>query len=392
MHPRIHGVTCWGLVPFFPELPALNDSIRRLTLLTVILLVASPISAFDRPTPPDSEPYYFYHGLDYGSQSLIHPLRLVINGGYGIMQISNRHNRPLDIDYAQGWHNVWQNLLHPVTAIEQEGWWDFFQREIIPVSARSVQAHYWPNYTQHLIGGGMSYRQTMEWYRWHGYEHPKAWASTTLMLYHFLNEVVENDTRDTWTTDPIADLYIFDPASILLFSNDGVSRFFSETLNMADWSYQPLVDIEHQALINNGQSFALKWKLPWTDRWSLFYHWGTHGEFGTSYTWGDGQCLSFGAGLNANQIIELTQFQNGVDLAVSGGIFYDRNNSLMASLLMARTKDNRVRVNIYPGLVEVFGLKPGFFVGSNRNNSLQAGISFSVLPLGLGFGSGPKDE
>jgi len=362
----------------------LNEHIRRLILLLATLLAAASAVAAEPPTPPADEPYYFYHGRDYGSESLIHPLQLVINGGYGIMQLADRHNRPFDIDYAQGWNNVWKNLLHPRTAIEQQGWWDFFQREIIPVSFNSGKAHYWPNYTQHLIGGGMSFRQTMEWYRWHGYEHPKAWASTTLMLYHFLNEVVENDKKTNWTTDPVADLYLFDPASILLFSNDGVARFFSETLNMADWSFQPMFDPEHKTLMNNGQNFAMKWNLPWSEHWSLFYHYGTHGEFGASYTWENGDCVSFGGGFSADTLVELSQFHDGVTLAPSAGLFYDRNNSLMASLLVAKSKDNRARLNLYPGLVDLAGMRPGFFVGTNREKEFQMGMTLSVLPVGLG--------
>lgn len=95
--------------------------------------------------------YYFYHHHDYGSDSLIHPLRLIINGGYGIMQLENRHNRPLDIHYDIGTRNVLHNLAHPFAAIEVHGWWDFVSREIIPISSDPSKAQYWPNYTQHLI-------------------------------------------------------------------------------------------------------------------------------------------------------------------------------------------------------------------------------------------------
>ncbi len=366
-------------------------AVQRLLPTLLILLAALPTSGASR-TGPDGETYYFYHGRDYGSEALVNPLQLVVNGGFGIMQLGNRHNRPFDVDYANGWRNVWRNLKDPVAAIEQEGWRDFFQREIIPISFNSGKAHYWPNYTQHLIGGGMSFRQTMEWYRWNGYDNPKRWAAVTLMSYHLLNEVVENDKRTTWTTDPVADLYIFDPASILLFSSDRVAGFFSDVLNMADWSYQPVFDPVHETLINNGQNFAMKWKLPWSDHWSLFYHYGTHGEFGASYTWDSGDCLSFGAGLSADTLVEITQFHDGVDLGVATGVFYDRHGSLLASLLMAKTKDNSMRLNVYPGLVDVFGMKTGLYVGTNRDRDLQVGVNLLRLPLGLGYGHAPKDE
>jgi hypothetical protein len=354
----------------------------RSCLIPLLLLTLLPAAIGSAQEA--AEPAYFYKGLDYGSDALIHPLRLMVNGGWGIMQLSSRDNDPFDIDYRQGWKNLWKNLLHPRSAIEAEGWMDFFKREVIPVSSSSSNAHYWPNYTQHLIGGGMSYRQTSEWYRAHDYAHPRTWSAVTIMLYHLLNEVVENDTYDGWTTDPVADIYLFDPASILLFSNDGVARFFGETMHMRDWSYQPMFDPWHRTLVNNGQNFSMKLGLPWWERWSLFYHWGTHGELGLSHTWDDGQCLSFGAGMKADELFDVTEYHNGVELAVTTGVFYDRDGSLMASLLWAKSKDYKVRLNLYPGLFEVCGLRPGLAFNLNRNNTMAFGIT--LLGIGLPFG------
>ena len=329
--------------------------------------------------PEPQEPYYFYYHRDYGSDALIHPLRLIINGGYGIMQLENRHNRPFDIDYAQGARNVWRNLRDPFTAIEARGWGKFFSSEIIPVSFNSGSAQYWPNYTQHLLGGGMSYRMMAEWFRWHEWSHPKLWAGATIFVYHVLNEIVENDKKSGLSTDPIADLYIFDPASIWLFSSDSVCRFFSETMHMADWSYQPMYDPDHRTLENNGQNFALKWNLPGSARWSLFYHYGTHGELGLSRTWPDGDCLSAGVGLKAKNLVDIDAISRTVDLAVSAGIFYDRNNSLLASLLWAQSKDYRLRLNVYPGLIRWGPLSPSLFMTLNEQGKLFAGLSFDWL-------------
>lgn len=376
---------------------------RYTTLSSVImaaLLLAAPFGkAFagevpDASTDDASERYYFYHGYDYGTDALIHPLRMVINGGYGIMQLSNRHNRPLDINYRQGWKNVWRNLLDPTASIQVEGWWDFFKREIIPLSLDSKQAHYWPNYTQHLIGGGMSYRMMVEWYRAHDYAHPGIWGGSTIMLYHLLNEVVENDNRDAWSTDPVADLLLFDPASIVLFSSERVCRFFSETLHMTDWSYQPMIDLEKKTLVNNGQNFAFKLDVPWWEKWAFFYHYGTHGEFGITRRFGGGRNLSFGGGFKADQLLDVTEYHQGAELAVTGGVFYDRDDSLLASVLWAKSKDYKLRVNLYPGLFNVWGLKPGFMFNLNRNRSTAFGVTLLNLPLpvGLAIGREPTEE
>ena len=85
-------------------------------------------------------------------------------------------------------------------------------------------------------------------------------------------------------------------------------------------------------------------------------------------------------------LLEIDNLSKTVDLAVSGGIFYYRDNSLLASLLFARSKDYRYRLNIYPGLIKVGGLQPGFFVGVNADERMLAGITIGTLrhvPVGV---------
>ena len=347
------------------------------------------ITGFD-PSPDHSrseeEPYYFYQGLNYGSEAMLHPIRLIINGGYGILQIDHRTNRITDIDYQTGWRNVWKNISNPFQAIDANGWEDFIYREIVPVSINGYQSHYWPNYTQHLIGGGMSYRLYAEWFRYHHYHRPKILSGLTIAVYHLLNEVVENNDYIGWTTDPVADLLVFDPLGILLFSSDRVARFFGQTLNMADWSYQPSINLTTGELENHGQNFALKWNIPRSKRWQLFYHYGTHGELGLTRRMTEHENISVAFGLKANELINLTDSVKGVNLAYAGGIFYDRNNSLMASVLFARTKDYRVRLNVYPGLFRIGPLTPGFFLADRRDNGLVFGITYIYqpgLPIGV---------
>jgi hypothetical protein len=337
----------------------------------------------------DDGPYYFYHGRNFGSESLVNPIRLIINGGFGITQLENRDNRITEIDYETGWRNVWRNVGSPIAAIEVHGWSDFFQREIIPVSVNSHNAQYWPNYMQHLFGGGMSYRMYSEWYRYHGYPSPRLMSGATMAVYHLLNEVVENDGYVGYRTDPIADLYVFDPLSIVLFSSDRATRFFAETLHMADWSYQPSINPADGRLENNGQNFAMKLDLPWFERWQLFYHFGTHGEGGLSYKVRSRETVSVAAGLAARDLLEIAEGVQTVSFGVAGGIFYDRDNSLLASLLFARSKDARVRLNVYPGWLGFGRFAPGFWVADGRETGVVMGVTLNfptTLPLGLAGG------
>ena len=335
--------------------------------------------------------YYFYRGQDFGSQRLIHPARLILNGGYGIMQISNRDNRPGKIQYANGARNVTRNLLFPGWSIGEMGFWDFFSSEVIPVSVNSGNAQYWPNYMNHLLGGGMSYRMMEEYYRYHGWTRPELAAGATLFAYHFLNEVVENNGRVGPNADPVADFWIFNPAGVLLFSSDRVARFFSETLHMADWSYQPVYLPDTGELQNMGQNYVVKWHLDREGHRSLFYRWGGHAEIGMSFTDHQGRCLSWGVGLVAKNLRDVDELSKTAELATSLGVFYDRNNSLLASLQYARTKEIRWRLNLYPGSIPAGPLRPGVFAALSEQDRVLFGITFGTLrhlPVGLGGSHG----
>ncbi len=332
---------------------------------------------------------YFYGGKNYGSESLIHPLSLILHGGYGIMQIENRPNTPLDVDYKTGFRNVWENVKNPLPAIRAYGWKDFVLSEIVPVSVDNTQANYWPNYTQHLIGGGMSYRMMVDWYRYHGFPQAKLFSVATIAVYHALNEVVENGSFRGYNVDPIADLYLFDPLSIVLFNFDAVAKFFANTMHMADWSYQLAFNPWDKTIQNNGQNFAMKLRIPNTSRWSLFYYYGTHGELGFSYARPNGDAISFGAGLTAKELVGVKGKDDShlrsltANLALTAGVFYDRNGSLLASLIYAGKKDNMIRLNIYPGMIRIGEFSPGFFLLINRQKEAIAGIQLWLLPFAI---------
>lgn len=332
------------------------------------------------PNPPREG--WFYHQLPYGSDALVHPLRLIINGGFGILQFDNRDNRLGSVDFENGWRAVTRNVRHPVRAIEAAGWWDFLQREVIPISINTNKAQYWPNYTLHLIGGGMSYTMMREWYQAQGYPRPKLWAGTTLAAYHLLNEVVENDTQLGATTDPVADLFLFDPASILLFSNEGVNAFFSRRLHLSDWSGQPAIDPEKGTIENHGQNFSIKVGVPRTSSWSFFYYFGNHGEGGLSYRRGS-SAYSLAVGMRARELVDLEDNTRTTRLAPSVGFFYDRNGSLLFSAQWANTTRYRLKVNAYPGLLRVGAFSPGLFVNANKHDEVLLGVMISAIPIGL---------
>lgn len=362
-------------------------TISLIVILSVAVLQPSPAFCGSSQDPYDSGGYYFYHGYDYGSEAMINPLSIILNGGFGILQMDNQSNYLDDVDFRTGIDNVTWNLSNPLSTIRKIGFGDFFLNQIFPISINRDRAYYWPNYTLHLIGGGMSYRMISEWFEYHDYRHPRALSVLTMTAYHFLNEIVENSSFVGYNTDPIADLYIFDPLGIMMFSSDRVSSFFSETLNMADWSYQFAYDPYRNAVKNIGQNFVLKYWINEDEDIGLFYHFGTHGELGLSFRRSNGECLSIGAGLVANELLNIGKNANlrelSANLVVTAGVFYDRNNSLLASLIYSKTQDYKVRLNVYPGLLPTGYISPGIFLSLDQENILSAGISFSFSPVGL---------
>ena len=328
---------------------------------------------------------YFYHGKSYGSESLFNPLNVIINGGFGILQISNRSNRLSDIDFENGWKNVTYNLSHPFQTIDAFGWDKFWRQEVFPTSFKLKQAQYYPNYKNHLCGGGFTYRAFVEWYRFHNYQKPVLWALSSWMAYHLLNEVVENNYYVGPNVDSISDVYIFNTAGLLLFSINKVARFFGNTLHMRDWSFMPGYDPWLNTIENIGQNFMIKVKLPFWKSWSYFNHWGVHGMFGLSHLAQNGNSISFAGGLVAKELVQIDNDTGVRELTTSlvwtAGIFYDRDNSLLASLILSGTKGYRVRINIYPGVIKYGKLSPGFFFNLRKDNQAVLGFHFNyVLP------------
>ncbi len=353
----------------------------RRTIGGLLLLLMSTGAMAQEP------PYYFYHGYDYGSEATFNPLSIIINGGYGIFQLGQRDRRLAGVDYRAGWRNVWNNVAHPLAAIREYGWKAFIRTEIVPTTLAPRSSQYFPNYQNHLIGGGMTYRAFVEWFRWHDVPYPKLWALMSLTAYHTLNEVVENNRYQGVNVDPIADMLVFNPLGVLLFSSDRVARFFSETLNLRDWSFFPTIDPSLGTLENNGQNFVIKIRLGHSTPWHLFYQFGLNGILGLSYKRADGRSLSFGAGLLARNLRRV-QRDDGVrhltvDLVWNAGVFYDRNGSLMASVLFSGGRSYRFRATVYPGLLRIAGMRPAAFVAVGERGDVVWGLSLPSLPIGL---------
>ncbi|MBU2593495.1 MAG: hypothetical protein KKG02_02980 [Candidatus Edwardsbacteria bacterium] len=334
--------------------------------------------------------YYFYQALPYGSQANYDPFNVIINGGYGVLQIPNYTDRRIfEYPYRSWWKDLWCDIGNPVNTIDQFGWKRFLSTEIFPTSLNIEKQQFFPNYFLHTLGAGMHYRATMEWYRHHRFPHPALSSVVSMTAYHLLSEMVENRNNKLTTVDAIADLYFFDPLGIALFSNEKVCRFFSQKLELAEWSNQPAYNFNSRNLENMGQFYVMKYPLTSDKRWKAFSHFGLNAVAGLSRKIDQERSLSLGLGFTVKELTPAQEDQVGraltARLALRAGAFYDINNSLMCSVVLSEIPESRFRMNVYPGLLKYKGITPGLFLSQEASRGWVAGIKLQYLPLGAAF-------
>ena len=115
------------------------------TLFACCLLCASPIAA--QTNDALAETNYFYRGLSYGSDAAFHPVSELINGAFGVLQISSRWVPLDDIDWHQGLDITWQSISHPVRTVDAYGRTAFVKDELVPARFGWSNLQYVPNYT-----------------------------------------------------------------------------------------------------------------------------------------------------------------------------------------------------------------------------------------------------
>lgn len=332
---------------------------------------------------------YFFHGYDYGSQATFNPLTSFLNRGFDVLQIRGDDRNPFTALRERDVRNVLDNLGHAYGRVHDEGRWKFTREELLPFSWTQDTMRWVPNYTLHLIGGGMTYTALREWYQDHDVPWAGLWSALTLMSSALVNESLENKGSTGRNTDCIADMYFFDLGGILLFSFDSINRFFSDTVVVSDWSMQPGLTWPGTALNNQGNYFALKWSLPYVPALRLFGYIGLGSLFGLSYRLPSGVSWSFGAGLRSSRLINRSQadLSNTVDLAASAGLFVDRNESLLASLVVSNVIDYFISFNLYPNAIIRFEPGLGLWTAVSKNGDFVVGLS-AIRTFGLGAGAG----
>jgi hypothetical protein len=330
--------------------------------------------------------FYFYRGLPYGSQASFSPAAAVLHSGFYNFQIDNRGDDPFTLDYDDALLNVLENLANPVGAIGEYGWGRFLTTEILPNPSRE-SAQWVPNYLGHVLGEGLVYRHTYEWYRIRGLRNARVLAILNVMMGAMLNEVVENGRYDGPNVDPIADFYLFNPIGIALFNSDGVARFFATRFGMAYWQSQAAFDPFSRTLHGTGYRTVFR-VHPGNGRLGVFASYGTLGLLGVSYRINRESRLALAAGVAARDLVEVDSAGSGsrtltATTGPAAGMFLDRNGSLLASLTVAPEKHERLSLNIYPGVLGFRRIKPGFTLAWHQLDGFRASVHLGAWPVGL---------
>jgi len=358
---------------------------RNPTVKTVFLLWAAMAAFGDSVSTRN----YFYTHPRYGSQSMFNPASVLINGGYDIVQTGMYGGKLVGPPYLSSAQNVLANLVHPLRQIERHGWGTFLSTEVFPTSLRIDRSQYLPNYTLHVLGGGTTYRMLCEWNAAHGIPYPRISAVAFATAYNFLNEVMENGPYRGVNVDPIADMWLFNPLGILLFSSDDIARFFSSSVCIFDWSSMPCIDPVSGLIDNASQNWAVTIPLPLVDRTRLFVFLGMSEVAGLSYNAIGDYTVSGGGGFSVGDIVEADSNTNAgrimtIHYSWTAGIFIDKGNSLLFSLLLSNSRMYKARANLYPLPRLRFGFfHPGFFMGLANKNDFAFGITATCLPVSL---------
>ncbi len=307
-----------------------------------------------------------YRKIPWGSVSAFGPLSYYLNGAFDTAQ------NPFYFSQEKFFSNhavLWHRVKSPAATISNAGGFGkFLSDEFFGI--RSL-----PNWVLHVMGGGYDFRYLAEYYRANRVPRPFLLAFLTCYLSNIGNEALEASATQVLPTDNVADLLFFDIAGKILFLNDDVARFFHRDLQMRAWSYQPMLTLNDLRIQNAGLNYVLRPKL-FGEEWRPFLHLGLLLLGGVTKKISPTDNLSVGFGIVPTD-----------PLAFKGdfvtGLYWDRDDSLLASLTLNGTTDLAFRANVYPGVIQISDLDIGIFAGYAKSHRVFLGVNAS-LPVGLG--------
>ena len=157
---------------------------------------------------------------------------------------------------------------------------------------------------------------------------------------------------------------------------------------MAYWPRQLVLDPFSGTLENVGHDFVFKYPVRRSGRVALFASYGTHSLAGLTFGRPDAHSLSLAGGVMAKELVDAEPGRLSRSLTATivpaVGLFYDKQNSLLVSLVMAPRKDDKMSLNIYPGILRIGGTSPGLSLTVGGARHLSFGIHLPAIAVGFG--------
>ncbi|MDH5612367.1 MAG: hypothetical protein OEY66_07935 [Gammaproteobacteria bacterium] len=321
----------------------------------------------------------YYTPRDYGSDSLYDPFGNFLSYSLDSLQVSDSFDTR---NFRSNLDQVLSNLSHPKTAINNEGGFNrFINRQIFPVNSNHSDESWaiLPNYGLHLLGGGMVFRKDLEYFRANGVENAAIYSITLAMTAELIQEAFEKKT--TLKDDAVADFYLFRPLGIWLFNDDDRANYIMDTLDPAIWPYLQAFDFSEDHFINTGINYM--YRPPATEFLNsrLFVFTGLNNQIGLSHRIDKTDWFSWGIGLSTQRIDFSLRQQ--AELDTSFGFFYDKNKSLLWSLVFNDAGGTDYRFNLFPTNQSLPG-KFGYFISHNENQDLSLGMLYRIQ-IGISF-------
>ena len=86
---------------------------------------------------------------------------------------------------------------------------------------------------------------------------------------------------------------------------------------------------------------------------------------GLSFKTNDEEAVSFGLGVSSKRVYTVDTRNGSVTKSIvvgpMEGVYWDRNNSLLASFVVCERFNEIILLNIYPGILKIFSVSPKIF-------------------------------
>ncbi|EQC48003.1 hypothetical protein [Bacteriovorax sp. Seq25_V] len=301
------------------------------------------------------------------------PVKYYFNGSFDVIQNPEWFQQD---DYRRKHQEVYNRIKNPDKSIRRDGGYGkFFRDEFL--SSRVI-----PNIGLHTMGASYDSYWLTQYFEYYNYPIAPLWTLLTTYATHLGNEALETSHEEITSHDHIADLYVFDVLGFVLSTKHEWIEFLTQDLGMRAWHGQPIWDVSTDNVFNPGLNYIYRPEFLKFSNYAPIIHTGMQNMGGLSMYQGE-RTHSLLAGIALTNPLK----QKGRFVI---GYYFERNDELVASVLLNSGENMRYKVNLYPNFSPVFIenkylQKLSLVFGQTRARDYLLGFNFN-LPIGLGKG------